>query len=60
MARSDYAHWNEDADAIWWEEEGRHGSEGPPFCDLCMGYHEGPCQEDQDPDEWEDDDGEDE
>lgn len=24
MARSDYAHWNEDADLMWWNEEGRH------------------------------------
>lgn len=24
MALSDYAHWNEDALAIWWQEEGRH------------------------------------
>jgi hypothetical protein len=24
MALSDYAHWNEDAPRIWWEEEGRH------------------------------------
>ena len=24
MARSDYAHWNEDADMMWWLEEGRH------------------------------------
>ena len=27
MARADYAHWNEDADRIWWEEEGRHAEE---------------------------------
>lgn len=24
MSRADYAHWNEDADRIWWEEEGKH------------------------------------
>jgi len=24
MSLSDYAHWNEDAERIWWEEEGRH------------------------------------
>lgn len=23
-ARSDYEHWNEDQDLIWWQEEGRH------------------------------------
>jgi len=26
-ARSDYAHWNEDADYMWWNEEGKHESE---------------------------------
>jgi hypothetical protein len=25
MALSDYAHWNEEAPIIWWQEEGRHG-----------------------------------
>ena len=29
-ARSDYEHWNEDADRVWWEEEGRHVEE-PDF-----------------------------
>jgi hypothetical protein len=24
MARADYAHWNEEADLVWWQEEGRH------------------------------------
>lgn len=24
MARSDYEHWNEEADHVWWQEEGRH------------------------------------
>lgn len=24
VSRADYAHWNEDADRIWWEEEGKH------------------------------------
>lgn len=24
MSRADYAHWNEDADYMWWQEEGRH------------------------------------
>ncbi len=32
MSRADYSHWNEDADRIWWEEEGRHVEE-PPFLD---------------------------
>lgn len=26
-ARSDYSHWNEDADYMWWNEEGKHESE---------------------------------
>lgn len=31
MPRSDYAHWNEDADHMWWMEEGRFaGQEDPP------------------------------
>jgi len=29
MALSDYAHWNEDAERIWWEEEGRHVEDEP-------------------------------
>lgn len=24
MSRADYAHWNEEADRVWWEEEGKH------------------------------------
>lgn len=24
MSRADYAHWNEEADIVWWQEEGRH------------------------------------
>lgn len=24
MSRSDYAHWNEEADQVWWQEEGKH------------------------------------
>jgi hypothetical protein len=24
MGREDYEHWNEDADYVWWQEEGRH------------------------------------
>ena len=27
MPISDYAHWNEDAERVWWEEEGRHAGE---------------------------------
>lgn len=28
MSRADYAHWNEEADQVWWAEEGRH-ADGP-------------------------------
>jgi hypothetical protein len=28
-ARSDYEHWNEDADYMWWNEEGKHQEEPP-------------------------------
>lgn len=31
MSRADYAHWNEDADRIWWEEEGRHEPSEPDY-----------------------------
>ena len=31
MALKDYAHWNEDAQAMWWAEEGRFGSEEPDY-----------------------------
>lgn len=24
MSRKDYDHWNEEADIMWWLEEGRH------------------------------------
>lgn len=24
MSRADYEHWNEDADFMWWNEEGKH------------------------------------
>lgn len=33
MARSDYAHWNEDADYMWWQEEGRHATNWEPDID---------------------------
>lgn len=50
MSRADYAHWNEDADWMWYQEEGRFGSESPdPDFDGPMGVspEEGPedfCQ----------------
>lgn len=24
MSRADYAHWNEEQDIVWWNEEGKH------------------------------------
>lgn len=52
MSRADYAHWNEDADRIWWEEEGRHETYEKPFDDDGnWGWADG---------DWEDFDDEDE
>ena len=34
MALSDYAHHNEDALMVWWEEEGRHPYESDPYDDY--------------------------
>ena len=33
-ARSDYAHWNEDADYMWYHEEGKHVEEPPEYDDY--------------------------
>ena len=33
MPRADYAHWNEDADHMWWQEEGRHETYEEPYDD---------------------------
>ena len=29
MPLADYAHWNEEAEQVWWQEEGRHTEEPP-------------------------------
>lgn len=29
MPLADYAHWNEDAEYMWWHEEGKHMDEPP-------------------------------
>jgi hypothetical protein len=61
LARSDYAHWNEEQDIVWWLEEGRHGSEEPPYCDQCGCNHPGPCpDEDYDEGLWPEEEDEDE
>lgn len=46
MSREDYRHLNEDAERVWWEEEGRHADSGePPYCDFCGYHHEpGECE----------------
>lgn len=31
MSRADYAHWNEDADYMWWHEEGKHETGEEPW-----------------------------
>ncbi len=41
MSRADYAHWNEEADHIWWQEEGRFGGDD--------GYYSGGGYLDDDP-----------
>jgi hypothetical protein len=48
MAIADYAHWNEEAELVWWLEEGRHGT------------YEEPYEDDPDAgwDDWEDDEEE--
>ena len=33
MSLSDYAHWNEDAQYMWWEEEGKHVEDEPDYDD---------------------------
>lgn len=53
MAREDYSHWNEDADHIWWQEEGRHETYEEPYDDGGdWGWS------DDDYDDWADEDDE--
>lgn len=33
MPLSDYAHWNEDAEYMWWHEEGKHVEDPRDFED---------------------------
>jgi hypothetical protein len=40
MPISDYAHWNEEAPIIWWQEEGKHDDQ-PDYHSLDDdGYYE--------------------
>ena len=55
MSREDYAHWNEDQDYMWWQEEGRHSANEEPEYDpndFLPDY--------EDDSNWEDDEAEDE
>jgi len=48
MPISDYAHWNEDAPRIWWEEEGRHVPEPcEPDWESAVHYDDGPTHDGQ-------------
>lgn len=38
MPLADYAHWNEDAERVWWAEEGRHDTNEPPEVDDDDGW----------------------
>lgn len=38
MPLADYAHWNEDAQYMWWHEEGRH-VEDEPYDDYDEAYY---------------------
>lgn len=42
MARKDYDHWNEEADIMWWLEEGSHETyERPDYDDdFCYNDYE--------------------
>jgi hypothetical protein len=33
MPIADYAHWNEEAQRVWWEEEGRHEADPSSYED---------------------------
>jgi len=48
MPLADYSHWNEDAEYMWWHEEGKH-EQGPPEPDPeDPGYYEDDYYECQD------------
>jgi hypothetical protein len=47
MPLADYAHWNEDAEYMWWHEEGKHEEYDPALDDP------------EDDEWWGDDDGDD-
>lgn len=48
MPLSDYAHWNEEAPIIWWQEEGRHIETAEDHYDpddFLPDYEEECCEE---------------
>ena len=45
--RSDYEHWNEERDRVWYEEVGRHGPtevDPDPYDDLDMDDYPDTCE----------------
>lgn len=53
MSRADYAHWNEEADIMWWQEEGRHVEEAPHLDDYDLAMRDGGLFDDDDDDDSE-------
>lgn len=47
MGRADYAHWNEDADYMWWMEEGRHPEEPPEDYDDHTGQYDADYEDEE-------------
>lgn len=50
MPLADYAHWNEDAQYMWWHEEGKHVEEPPDVSDddPRWDYEEVECRRESD------------
>lgn len=51
MSRADYAHWNEEADQVWWAEEGRHEPEMEDRYAAEAEWRDEPIPEDDEDDE---------
>lgn len=48
MSRADYEHWNEEADRVWWEEEGRHQDEPEDRFDADEDWRDEPYEDEDD------------
>jgi hypothetical protein len=48
MSRADYAHHNEEADYVWWHEEGKHVAEPSEPDDYYDDYGYEPDEDDDD------------